>query len=67
MRKYMYVYDSPSLTLRTTKMKELIDKVNLVEDLKVEELLTRDKLHNYFLKKTKKPNYVVSRCLRARI
>ena len=36
MRKYLYVYDSPSITLRTTKIAELIDKVNMLEKLNSE-------------------------------
>jgi hypothetical protein len=54
MRKYLYVYDSPSITLRTTKMNELIDKVNMIEDLEISDRLTKDKLHNFFQGKTKK-------------
>lgn len=67
MRKYLYVYDSPSITLRTTKIAELIDKVNMLEKLNGEDMLTKDKLHNFFQGKTKKSNYVVSRCIRSRI
>jgi len=67
MRKYLYVYDSPSITLRTTKIAELIDKVNMLEKLNIEDRLTKDKLHNFFQGKTKKSNYVVSRCIRSRI
>jgi hypothetical protein len=67
MRKYLYVYDSPSITLRTTKIAELIDKVNMLEKLNIEDMLTKDKLHNFFQGKTKKSNYVVSRCIRSRI
>ena len=67
MRKYLYVYDSPSITLRTTKMNELIDKVNMIEDLDINDRLTKDKLHNFFQGKTKKNNYVVLRCMRCRI
>ena len=40
MRKYLYVYDSPSITLRTTKIKELIDRVNYLEELNSEDKLT---------------------------
>ena len=67
MRKYLYVYDSPSITLRTTKIKELIDRVNYLEELNSEDKLTADKLHNFFQGKTKNCNYVVSRCIRSRI
>ncbi len=67
MRKYLYVYDSPSITLRTTKIKELIDRVNYLEELDINDKLTADKLHNFFQGKTKKCNYVVSRCIRSRI
>lgn len=67
MRKYMYLYDSNNVTLRTTNIKEFITKVNMVENLDKEQCLTRDKLHNYFCNKTKKPNEAVSRCIRARI
>jgi len=67
MRKYLYVYDSPSITLRTTKIAELIDKVNMLEKLNSEDMLTKDKLHNFFQGKTKKNNYVVLRCMRSRI
>ncbi len=67
MRKYLYVYDSPSITLRTTKIAELIDKVNMLEKLNIQDMLTKDKLHNFFQGKTKKSNYVVSRCIRSRI
>ena len=67
MRKYLYVYDSPSITLRTTKIAELIDKVNMLEKLNIEDMLTKDKLHNFFQGKTKKNNYVVLRCMRSRI
>jgi hypothetical protein len=67
MRKYLYVYDSPSITLRTTKMNELIDKVNMIEELEISDRLTKDKLHNFFQGKTKKNNYVVLRCMRSRI
>lgn len=67
MRKYLYVYDSPNMTYRTTKIAELIDKVNMLENLNSEDMLTKDKLHNFFQGKTKKSSYVVSRCIRSRI
>ena len=67
MRKYLYVYDSPNITLRTTKIGELIDKVNMIEELNIDDRLTKDKLHNFFQGKTKKSSYVVSRCIRCRI
>jgi len=63
----MYLYDSNNVTLRTTNIKDFITKVNMVENLDKEQCLTRDKLHNYFCNKTKKPNEAVSRCIRARI
>jgi len=67
MRKYLYVYSSPCITLRTTKINELIEKVNMLEDLDINDRLTKDKLHNFFQGKTKKNNYVVSRCIRSRV
>jgi len=67
MRKYLYVYESPNITLRTTKIKELINNVNILEQLDFGDKLTTDKLHNFFQGKTKKCNYVVSRCIRSRI
>jgi len=67
MRKYLYIYDSPNITLRTCKIKDLIEKVNMIEELDINDRLTTDKLHNYFQGKTKKTNYVVSRCMRTRI
>ena len=54
MRKYLYVYSSPCITLRTTKINELIEKVNILEDLDINDRLTKDKLHNFFQGKTKK-------------
>ena len=67
MRKYLYIYNSPLITLRTTKINELIDKVNMIEELEISDRLTKDKLHNFFQGKTKKNNYVVLRCMRSRI
>jgi hypothetical protein len=67
MRKYLYTYDSPNLIYTTCKIKDLIDKVNYLEDLDCNDRLTQDKLHNFFQGKTKKTNYVVSRCMRSRI
>jgi type I restriction-modification system DNA methylase subunit len=67
MRKYLYVYDSPNMTYRTCKINDLIEKVNMLEQLDINDRLTVDKLHNFFQGKTKKTNYVVSRCMRSRI
>ncbi len=67
MRKYLYVYDSPNMTYRTCKISDLIEKVNMLEQLDFNDRLTPDKLHNFFQGKTKKTNYVVSRCMRSRI
>jgi type I restriction-modification system DNA methylase subunit len=67
MRKYLYVYDSPNMTYRTCKINDLIEKVNMLEELDLNDRLTADKLHNFFQGKTKKTNYVVSRCIRSRI
>jgi len=67
MRKYLYTYDSPNMTYRTSKIKDLIINVNKVEELDNSHKLTIDKLHNWFLGKTKKPNYIVLRCMRSRI
>jgi len=67
MRKYLYIYNSPNITLRTCKIKDLIEKVNMIEELDINDRLTADKVHNYFQGKTKKPSYVVSRCIRSRI
>ena len=67
MRKYLYIYNSPLITLRTTKINELIEKVNMLEELDVPDRLTKDKIYNYFGGKTKKNNYVVLRCIRSRI
>ena len=67
MRKYLYIYDSPTMTLRTCKIKDLIEKVNMIEELNFNDRLTADKLHNFFQGKTKKTSYIVSRCMRSRI
>ena len=67
MRKYLYIYDSPTMTYRTCKINDLIDKVNMMEGLDDNDRLTKNKIYNYFGNKTKKPNYIVSRCLRSRI
>ena len=67
MRKYLYIYDSPTMTLRTCKIKDLIEKVNMIEELDFNDRLTQDKLHNFFQGKTKKTSYIVSRCMRTRI
>ncbi len=67
MRKYLYIYNSSNITLKTCKINDLIDKVNMLEDLDNSNRLTTDKLHNWFQGKTKKPNYIVLRCMRSRI
>lgn len=67
MRKYIYTYDSPNISYRTCKIKDLIEKVNMLEQLEFNDRLTIDKLHNWFQQKTKKPNYLVLRCMRSRI
>ncbi len=67
MRKYLYMYDSPRISYRSTKISEFINDINNVEKFEDEEKLTKDKLHNFFQKKTKQPSYVVSRCMRSRI
>jgi len=68
MRKYLYIYNSSNITLKTCKINDLIDKINKLEELdNSNNRLTIDKLHNWFQGKTKKPNHIVLRCIRSRI
>jgi hypothetical protein len=68
MKKFIYSYDSENFTYKTTKINDLISKVNYIEELEDnKDRLTKDKLHNYYQGKTRNPSYMVLRCSRVNI
>jgi hypothetical protein len=69
MKKFLYNYTSDNFTYKTTKMKDLISKVNYIEELDSDnkDRLTKDKLHNWFQSKTRNPSFMVLRCSRVNI
>jgi hypothetical protein len=69
MKKFIYSYESENFTFKTTKINDLISKVNYIEELDSDnkDRLTKDKLHNYYQGKTKSPSYMVLRCNRVNI
>lgn len=64
MKKYMWSYISPNISIRESNCIKLVDKINLVEGLDENNKINKWVVHNYIQKKIKKPTELVQRITR---
>ena len=64
MKKYMWSYTSPNISIRESNCIKLVNKINLVEGLDENNKINKWVVHNYIQNKIKKPTELVQRITR---
>ena len=67
MKKYIWTYQSPSISIRENNIEKLCEKINSIENLQDKNKITKWLVHNTLQKKIKKPRDIVLRISRRQI